>query len=171
MTVSQEQIMNFQMPRVRHGELVAWYPTGTRSQAPEVAQVFRVSGRNVHLVTATKGVKEAVRHIDDPKLKLNSDQREMGAWDFTEAAKENAQRLEELEDEVRLMRRQISTLIAAQQKKQASPKKAGGGLRKYQSLRNRALELGIEFEGNPPTTWLEEQIAAKESPTAEEPSD
>lgn len=78
-----EDISNFTMPRPSRGQCIAWYPNGTRGDS-ETAFVLSVGKRNIVLRTATGIPMETVRHIDDPKLQLNAEQRASGAWDFTE---------------------------------------------------------------------------------------
>ena len=110
------------------------------------------------LRAAGGGYYESVRHIDDPKLKINSDHRENGAWDFTEYHKETKlaaatldERLSRIED-VMGVGKPIEEKV---EKETTKPQEV-----KYKSLRDQALELGIEFKGNPKRQWLEEKVAA-----------
>jgi len=83
---TNEELHNFIMPEVVVGTPVAYYPTGMiEGSDVRVGFIIRISrsGRNVVVRTAEGGHFESVRHIDDPKLKLNVDHREAGAWDFT----------------------------------------------------------------------------------------
>ena len=95
---TQEQIISFEMPKVKVGTAVIFYPTGRSDSRLTVAFMVRVSrtGRNVMLKTVDGLVYDAVRHVTDPKLDINSDHRENGAWDFTEEYK----RLEENHQEI-----------------------------------------------------------------------
>lgn len=87
---TQMDLDTFKPPRVRFGQPVAHYPKGLRdaNRRPDLGWVIRVMERYVHLyVVASSGgpmVLECVRHVDDPKLTLNDDQRVNGAWDFTD---------------------------------------------------------------------------------------
>lgn len=83
-TADMEAINAFEMPEVRRGATVLYYSSGLRDRHQSIGTVMRVGARSVMVKTAEGHIKEAVRHIDDPKLTLNSDQRESGAWDFTE---------------------------------------------------------------------------------------
>src|SRR5688572_8889207 len=96
--LKRAEIDAFEMPRPCMGQCVAWYPSGTRLNS-EIAFITRVSKKNVELQRASGTYMTAVRHIDDPKLQLNEDQRESGAWDFTEQDKKqlvNEKRIETL---------------------------------------------------------------------------
>ena len=96
-------IKAYSMPKVALGTPVLW--RSRKGREPQIAFVFRVSARNVHLATAMSGIKEAVRHEDDPKLRLNADQREMGAWDFTDHHKQQMKEREELLQRIEALER------------------------------------------------------------------
>ena len=157
MTVSNTE--NFEMPEVVIGTPVTFYATGmVEGTEPRIGFVVRMSrsGRNLVLRAAGGGYYESVRHIDDPKLKINSDHRENGAWDFTEyhkdtklAAAELAERLNRIEEVM-----VIGKVEEKVDKTSTEPKEVS-----YKSLRDQALELGIEFKGNPKRQWLEEKVA------------
>ena len=158
MTVSNTE--TFEMPEVAIGTPVTFYTTGmVAGTEPRIGFVVRMSrsGRNLVLRAAGGGYYESVRHIDDPKLKINSDHRENGAWDFTEyhkdtlmAAKALAKRLNRIEEVMGLS----GPTEEKAEKKPAEPQEVS-----YKSLREKALELGIEFKGNPKRQWLEEKVA------------
>ena len=156
---------NFEMPEVVIGTPVTFYANGmVEGTEPRIGFVVKMSrsGRNLVLRAAGGGYYESVRHIDDPKLKINSDHRENGAWDFTEyhkdalmSAKALSKRLSRIEEVMGL-----SGPIKAKatnpdgEKVSAKPQEVS-----YKSLRDQALELGIEFKGNPKRQWLEEKVA------------
>lgn len=94
-----DPIHSFVMPRPEIGQCITWFPSGER-KGGETSFVLNVGRRNIVLRTATGTPMETVRHIDDPKLKLNADQRMSGAWDFTDESKQaiaNNKRLGDLE--------------------------------------------------------------------------
>jgi hypothetical protein len=100
---TQDQILNFEMPTIKVGAPVSFYPTGqAEGQYPQLAFVVRISrsGRNVMLRNVNGQINEAVRNIEDPKLQLNSDHRENGAWDFTDEEKRIRTDREELLERV-----------------------------------------------------------------------
>lgn len=87
---TQDQIISFEMPKVKVGTPVSFHPTGRdEGTHPQLAFVVRISrtGRNIMLRNVNGGINESVRHVDDPKLEINSDHREGGAWDFTDEYK------------------------------------------------------------------------------------
>ena len=161
MTVSNTE--TFEMPEVVIGTPVTFYTTGmVEGTEPRIGFVVRMSrsGRNLVLRAAGGGYYESVRHIDDPKLKINADHRENGAWDFTEyhkdtlmAAKALAKRLNRIE-EVMGLSGPIEEKEEKAEKVSAKPQEVS-----YKSLREQALELGIEFKGNPKRQWLEAKVA------------
>jgi hypothetical protein len=83
-----ELVKAFTMPKACRGQAVTWYPSGAKSSAAETAFVLEVGKRNVVLQRASGLAIASVRHIDDPKLQLSAEQRESGAWDFTDEAKQ-----------------------------------------------------------------------------------
>lgn len=151
---------NFEMPEVVIGTPVTFYATGmVAGTEPRIGFVVKMSrsGRNLVLRAAGGGYYESVRHIDDPKLKINADHRENGAWDFTEyhkdslmSAKALAKRLNRIEEVMGLG----GPIEEKAEKVSAEPQEVS-----YKSLREQALELGIEFKGNPKRQWLEEKVA------------
>jgi hypothetical protein len=139
---------------VQHGEIFAWFPSGRSSEKPEVAYVNRINARTVSLLTATRGVKETVRHVQDPKLKGHAEQRENGAWDFSEFRKQQTELLNDIERRLKLVERLVSNnAVSRPTNEKLSAKQA-----EYQELRDKAKSLGVEMRGTPTREWLEEQI-------------
>ena len=139
--------MDFDMPEVDEGTPVAYYPNGKRDTSfPQLGFVIRISrsGRNLMLRTADGQVFDAVRHLEDPKLRINSDHRENGAWDYTDHYKKERDARDDLGN--RLAR--LEDLVDSQK-----------GTGSYRSLRQKAVDLGIDFKGNPKRSWLEEKVA------------
>jgi hypothetical protein len=83
-----EEVAAFVMTKPCRGQCVTWYSAGTRDCTGEMAFILEIGKRNVVLQRASGLAMESVRHIDDPKLKLSVDQRESGAWDFTDRDKQ-----------------------------------------------------------------------------------
>lgn len=99
---NQQEIDAFKPPRAKQGQSVVFYPSGVRnSRTPSLGVVFYDNGRIVSLMeVAADGrilIREGVRHIDDPKLRLNETQRENGAWDFSPADMELRARLDDID--------------------------------------------------------------------------
>ena len=84
----QSAIDSYKMPAAMKGQSVLWWPHGQRQSGyEEIGHVLRVSGRNLRIRLGDGRVMAAVKHADDPKLKVNESQREDGCWDFTDADK------------------------------------------------------------------------------------
>ena len=162
---TQEEIQTFKMPEVEVGTPVTFYANGLKEGTePRIGFILRISrsGRNVVIRTAEGGHYESVRHIDDPKLQLNSDHRENGGWDFAEFHKQELKEREEIR--ARLAALEFSATKKTVRRKKASDSKTE---ETYSSLRERALGLGIEFKGNPKRQWLEQKVQEFESEASE----
>lgn len=113
--LTQTEIENWVMPRPARGESVLWYPDGDKNKEPEIAFVKEVSKRSI--VANINGVAwDTIRHIDDPKLKLNEYQRTNGGWDFIS---KNNEEFDDLKKRVEALERAVS-LLAPQK---AAPKR------------------------------------------------
>lgn len=110
-----DSVTEYQMPTIPNGSVVAYFPTGLQSGPKDVGFVYRVNQKNVYLYSATKGVRTAVPHVSDPRLKLNPEQREAGAWDFTDADKARAREIEDMRTEIEELR-ELVTKIPAKKK-------------------------------------------------------
>lgn len=95
------------MPKPPRGAPVVWFVHGRKSDSPEVGFVIKVGASSVTVQLASGICREAVRHIDDPRLEMNEFQRENGAWDFTEETRalvDIRARVAELEAEVQALK-------------------------------------------------------------------
>ena len=172
--LTDAELNSFVMPTVEHGAPVAWYPRGLKSDRPQVGHVIRVQARGLSISTSQNGVRDIVRHIDDPKLKLNPEHRENGWWDFTEYHKAR-------EAEVKLLHERITALemlvrqqgrsipIAREVTGPLTPKRLvkldeGDIETDYSQLWRRAKDAGIVFKGRPAKGWLEQQLADLDAP-------
>lgn len=76
---------SYAMPQATAGLPIVWYPMGMYDRTNRmVAYMVHCGNRTAVIQTSTGQRRDAVRHLSDPKLKLSDDQRENGAWDFTE---------------------------------------------------------------------------------------
>lgn len=110
-----EPIVEYTMPRPCRGQAVTWYAHGTANGPGETGFVMEIGKRNIVLHRASGVCMDGVRHIDDPKLKLSAEQRESGAWDFTDESKRllaSEGRLASLEGELTALRERIATMEA-----------------------------------------------------------
>ena len=149
--VVSTQSLEFDMPVPVLGTTVRWYQSGlAESRPPGVGTVIRVFHRSLSILLPSGVRMDAVRHINDPKLQLNADQRECGSWDFTEDVYQRAAWEKKIEE--RLSAIEASDSPAEEEPVEEKP------VAKYHDLRKQAIELGIEFTGNPKAEWLNDQI-------------
>jgi hypothetical protein len=166
------QVLNsYRMPRANPGMQVLWYRNGTRDRTRvEVAYMLHAGERTANIYALISGRRvEVVRHVDDPKLLLNADQRENGAWDFTDDFKEAQRERAELGDRISTLERQISKLITAQARIPDKPKQecrktdpTASKLREFQELRQKAEAMGIPLTYRSTKAEIESAIKAKE---------
>lgn len=107
---TQAEIDSFQAPDVLVGQDVVYYPMAhVNSRRPSLGKVIWI-GQNRRIVNILEVdqhgktlVREAVRYIKDPKLQLNEDQREAGAWDFTPYAIAERERWDDMRNWLKAM--------------------------------------------------------------------
>lgn len=114
--MTSDEIENWAMPVVSLGQTVIFYPDGTpikRSGRPlALGSVTQKGRRSVTLRMPDGTAKMGVRHVGDPKLQMGTgDQRENGAWDFTDYDRSNA--VQKLQDEMAKLRSDVDSLLAA----------------------------------------------------------
>lgn len=155
--VTQEEINAFKMPPIAQGKPVAFYPQGLRnSQKPSVGFVVSCFDRTVTVsIPETSQKHAAVRHIDDPKLRLNAAQRENGAWDFCDADKQEAAERQEFLSRLQKLERTVTALTVGHAKTGEVQEKGAS----INDLRSEAKSLGIEVERNWGKADLEAAIA------------
>lgn len=80
----QVEIAAFVMPPIAVGDKVRWYQFGVRDESRVAsATVCRVLARSIDLQVDGAMYRNAVKHADDPRLKISSEQRDSGCWDYT----------------------------------------------------------------------------------------
>lgn len=117
---TQEEIDTFEMPPVLVGRIVRWYPNAQRNERTmRIAVITKVSKRTCDLTVLAGGqILDVVRHVNDPKLRLNESQREMGAWDFTEEDVRRDQEILELQKKLDSMAKQLTAVMTSSARKQ-----------------------------------------------------
>lgn len=105
-----DKVNAFVMPKAMPGQTVNWYRHGTAAEKVEIAVVMAGGNfRGLALKTLGTGqLRQPVRHVSDPKLQLSADQREHGAWDFTDHDKQQQARLARLETELAELKRLVT---------------------------------------------------------------
>jgi seryl-tRNA synthetase len=133
------------MPEVAVGTQVLWYRYGRRrKQDAMVGYIIQAGARTATVFLANGRRMDAVRYIDDPKLDLSADQREQGAWDFTEDYRELQKFMKsirrELDELTRLVTQSLGPL--PNKKKKGNPR-ANDNLKEFRVLQAQCKEAGI----------------------------
>jgi len=80
-------LSNYRMPQPQVGDIVHFYPLGEVSESRvNAAIVTKVRAGSVELHVFGGNGRDGVKHVSDPRLKVNVEQRENGAWDFRPVA-------------------------------------------------------------------------------------
>lgn len=144
----------FTMPEPSPGMPVLWYRQGIKEgRKAEIAFVLSVGNRSIRARTAYGELQETVRHIADPKLKENRDQRENGGWDFTDDHYARAAWTADVENKLQAIESRLSKLLIDSARQSDADSQDN-----YRSLLQEARNLGCEFRGNPSRKKLEQMI-------------
>lgn len=121
----QQSINEYRMPRANTGLLVLWYRNGHRDRTRvEVAYMLHAGERTATIYSLMSQRRvDVVRHVDDPKLQLNPEQRENGAWDFTDDYKAQHAFRESIEERISAMERQMARWSSTQPRAVGRPRK------------------------------------------------
>jgi hypothetical protein len=153
-----DPMRDFSMPFATPGMPILWYRRGTFDRTSvEVAYMIHAGSRTAVILSSTGRRLDAVRHISDPKLQLSEEQRENGAWDFTDEYKRAREieerilaRLDVLEERIG-----IQVLDAEPQDEKPAdekpregasrnPPKVSPQMQEYRDLLRRAKDMGID---------------------------
>lgn len=112
--VDMNKVNSFRMPKAPPGIQVLWYRNGVRDKTRvEVAYMLNAGERTASIHAMMTGRRiDSVRHVDDPKLLLSNDQRENGAWDYTDDYKEFMNFQKQIEDRLQFLERQVVRMSA-----------------------------------------------------------
>lgn len=161
---------SFEMPRANPGMQILWYKRGFYDRTSrEVAYMLHCGENTAVIISCTGRRADAIRHIDDPKLQLNPDQRENGAWDFTDDHKEMMAFKRDMLERIGQLEQKLAALESSGAPKRhtrqlSEEKKAAAGerIRKYHALANQAKAMGIEVKRSTKLPELIELIEAKQ---------
>lgn len=111
----QADMQKYKQPTVYRGMPVIWHPHGIVSNRGAVVAFVtscHPNRNNVALFIPGHrfGIRESVLHVSDPRLKLGNDQRENGAWDYTEAHLEDQKQRESLLDRIGSLEKKLAAL-------------------------------------------------------------
>lgn len=133
--VSPEELSEFQMPMPHVGQTVLWYPLGRVDQRHvRAAIVTAVRNGSVSVWQVGAYARDGVKHITDPRLRMNSEQRADGAWDFTPADIRLSRFLDHLE--------RLETSQQAQDAGTRDSPQRGTAMNALWNLRRKCQELG-----------------------------
>lgn len=125
----QAQLANYTMPKAERGMPIVWYPQGVTNRNGKLAFVQNSQlGRNsidVFVAGQRVAIFSACPHVSDPRLKLGVDQRENGAWDYTEAWKRNEEWKKKVDEAISTESKATIAERASSTKATASKAKAG----------------------------------------------
>ena len=161
--VDHDVIANFSMPQARIGLPVIWYKTGRRNrQSSEVAYILQCGARTVTVHCSGGRRMDAVRHIDDPKLDLSADQREQGAWDFSDDYKDLVEFMKITTDRLTKIERALPG-EATENRGRGRPRgkitsTRGKTLKEYHTVLARARKLGLDVPTGSKQCDIQEKI-------------
>ena len=97
--VDQQELLQYQMPKPEVGDIIIWYRNAQQIERREQAAIVTRVGEKVidlYLVGSGNRVITGVKHVTDPRLRLNDDMREGGSWDFRKSEQKILARINEL---------------------------------------------------------------------------
>jgi len=165
---TQDQL-NYRQPRCTVGTAVLWYRNGLRDRTVVEVGYMLQCGERTSVISTSGGRRvDAVRYIDDPKLMLSPEQRENGAWDFTDDFRdriETKQVLKKWIDDVerRLDKLEEGLTIGASKAKGKKAGKAPAHLERYRQLRAKAAQLGMKLQQKVSADELQRLVDAEEA--------
>ena len=131
--VNQKELLEYQMPKPEVGDLVIWYRQAQRIERREQAAIVTRVGEkviDVFLVGVGGRVLSGVKHVSDPRLRLNDDMREDGSWDFRKSDQRFEARLGELMAKIEAIEEAL--------------RPESNGFQEIQELRSKAKDLGVK---------------------------
>lgn len=147
---TKAEIDAFVAPKVLVGQPVVYYPmANVNSRKPSMGTAIW-TGQNNRIINILEVdhygrtlVREAVRHVSDPKLKLNDDQREFGAWDYTPFYKHECEIRDDIEERIASLEQAVINpdLKSDRQVLLLTAKKLG--MRGYSTMRSADLRQAI----------------------------
>ncbi len=147
---TKAEIDSFVAPEVLVGQDVLYYPmANVNSRKPSMGKIIW-TGQNQRIVNILEVdaygrtlVRECVRYITDPKLKLNEDQREFGAWDYTPFYKRECEIRDDIEERIASVEQALINpdMKSDRQMLLLTAKKLG--LRGYSTMRSAELRQAI----------------------------
>jgi hypothetical protein len=175
-------INSFTMPTASPGMQVLYYRNGVQDRTRvEIAYMLHANARTATIFALMSNRRmDAVRHVSDPKLKLSPDQRENGAWEYTEEYRERIAQRSELTARLQKIETLLEAKLAvlpdapvpppvARAKRKRNPEAARGSsnrLNEYRLLVERCKRAGVPGVYGMKKEQLTEALAKVEMPAA-----
>ena len=123
---TEELARTFVMPPVDPGDEVLWFPLADRNKPPHIAVVRANYHQQIEVTTRGPVGQEydSVRHVDDPKLILNTNYRKFGAWDYTDGAKAKMKKEKDLDERLSKLEKAVEELSGRRQGKPNRPQQS-----------------------------------------------
>ena len=123
---TEELARTFVMPSVDPGDEVLWFPLADRNKPPHIAVVRANYHQQIEVTTRGPVGQEydSVRHVDDPKLILNTNYRKFGAWDYTDGAKAKMKKEKDLDERLTKLEKAVEELSGRRQSRSNRPQQS-----------------------------------------------
>ena len=123
---TEELARTFVMPPVDPGDEVLWFPLADRNKPPHIAVVRANYHQQIEVTTRGPVGQEydSVRHVDDPKLILNTNYRKFGAWDYTDGAKAKMKKEKALDERLTKLEKAVEELSGRRQSRSNRPQQS-----------------------------------------------
>ena len=123
---TEELARTFVMPPVDPGDEVLWFPLADRNKPPHIAVVRANYHQQIEVTTRGPVGQEydSVRHVDDPKLILNTNYRKFGAWDYTDGAKAKMKKEKDLDERLTKLEKAVEELSGRRQSRSNRPQQS-----------------------------------------------
>ena len=123
---TEELARTFVMPPVDPGDEVLWFPLADRNKPPHIAVVRANYHQQIEVTTRGPVGQEydSVRHVDDPKLILNTNYRKFGAWDYTDGTKAKMKKEKDLDERLTKLEKAVEELSGRRQSRSNRPQQS-----------------------------------------------
>ena len=123
---TEDLARTFVMPPVDPGDEVLWFPLADRNKPPHIAVVRANYHQQIEVTTRGPVGQEydSVRHVDDPKLILNTNYRKFGAWDYTDGAKAKMKKEKDLDERLTKLEKAVEELGGRRQSRANRPQQS-----------------------------------------------
>ena len=123
---TEELARTFVMPSVDPGDEVLWFPLADRNKPPHIAVVRANYHQQIEVTTRGPVGQEydSVRHVDDPKLILNTNYRKFGAWDYTDGTKAKMKKDKDLDERLTKLEKAVEELSGRRQSRSNRPQQS-----------------------------------------------